>query len=146
MYYTCVLHMCLMMKMLKNIIKNYISMFTDTKHKSILSLKGSLITMAQQLENIHEILSHVEKCSCLRDLKLLNNLTWVKWVFNQWEDISRRMLNLTHPRVRLEGGACVMTEVGDGMVGWRASKPKCSGREPGRTIVGVGAELLGGVS
>lgn len=39
-----------------------------------------------------------------------------------------------------------MTEVGDGMVGWRASKPKCSGREPGRTIVGVGAELLGGVS
>lgn len=53
----------------------------------------------------------------------------------------------THPRlVRLEGGACVMTEVGEGMVGWRASKPKCSEREPGRTIVGVGAELLGGVS
>lgn len=46
--------------------------------------------------------------------------------------------------VRLEGGACVMTEVGEGMVGWRASKLKC--REPGRTMVGVGAELLGGVS
>lgn len=48
--------------------------------------------------------------------------------------------------VRLEGGACVMTEVGEGMVGWRPSKPKCSGREPGRTMVGVGAEILGGVS
>lgn len=52
----------------------------------------------------------------------------------------------TYPRFRLEGGACVMTEVGDGMVGWSASKPKCSGREPGRTIVGVGPEILGGVS
>lgn len=39
-----------------------------------------------------------------------------------------------------------MTEVGDGMVGWKPSKPRCSGREPGRIIVGVGAELLGGVS
>lgn len=54
---------------------------------------------------------------------------------------------VTHLKlVRLEGGACVMTEVGEGMVGWRPSKPKCSGREPGRTMVGVGAELLGGVS
>lgn len=61
------------------------------------------------------------------------------------EVISR--LFVAHPKlVRLEGGACVMTEVGEGMVGWRASKPKCSGREPGRTMVGVGAELLGGVS
>lgn len=27
----------------------------------------------------------------------------------------------TYPRVRLEGGACVMTEVGEGMVGCRGS-------------------------
>lgn len=54
--------------------------------------------------------------------------------------------DITHPKVRFEGGACVMTEVGDGMVGWRASKPKCSGREPGRTMAGVGAEFLGGMS
>lgn len=40
----------------------------------------------------------------------------------------------------------MMTDVGEGMVGCRASKPKCSGSEPGRTIVGVGAEFLGGVS
>ena len=60
--------------------------------------------------------------------------------------------------MRLEGGVGVMTEVGEGMVGCRASKPKWSGREPGLgrigrapclTMVGVGAELstdLGGVS
>lgn len=53
---------------------------------------------------------------------------------------------LTHPRVRLEGGVCVMTDVSEGMVGCMASKPRCRGREPGRTMVGVGAELLGGVS
>lgn len=39
-----------------------------------------------------------------------------------------------------------MTEVGEGMVGWKASKPGWRGREPGRTIVGVGAEILGGAS
>lgn len=44
----------------------------------------------------------------------------------------------------LEGGACVITDVGDGNVGWRASLLKCRGREPGRTIVGVGAELATG--
>ena len=37
-----------------------------------------------------------------------------------------------------------MTEVGEGMVGCRASKPRWRGSEPGRTMVGVGAELTAG--
>lgn len=35
-----------------------------------------------------------------------------------------------------------MTEVGEGSVGCRGSYPKCSGRDPGRTIVGVGVEMI----
>lgn len=90
----------------------------------------------------HEMLSH-----CLQNMffKLEFILSW-RLSLKSLAKTNQRIWNLTYPKVRFEGGACVMTEVGDGMVGCRASKPKCSGREPGRTIVGVGAEFLGGVS
>lgn len=49
-----------------------------------------------------------------------------------------------YPSCLLEGGACVITDVGEGRVGCSGSLLKCRGREPGRTIVGVGAELTKG--
>lgn len=52
--------------------------------------------------------------------------------------------NVIYPSCLLEGGACVITEVGDGRVGCSTSVVRCRGREPGRTIVGVGAELATG--
>lgn len=51
---------------------------------------------------------------------------------------------LTYPSCLLEGGACVMTEVGEGSVGCRGSYPKCSGKDPGRMMVGVGVEMITG--
>lgn len=40
-----------------------------------------------------------------------------------------------------DGGVLVITEVGEGWVGFMASNPWWSGSEPGRTMVGVGVEL-----
>lgn len=51
----------------------------------------------------------------------------------------------TYPSCLLAGGAWVMTEVGEGSVGCRGSYPKCSGSEPGRTMVGVGVETMTGL-
>lgn len=51
----------------------------------------------------------------------------------------------TYPSCLLAGGAWVMTEVGEGSVGCRGSYPKCSGSEPGRTMVGVGVEMMTGL-
>ena len=50
----------------------------------------------------------------------------------------------THPSCLLEGGVCVMTDVGEGSVGFSESNPMWRGSEPGRTMVGVGAELGAG--
>lgn len=45
----------------------------------------------------------------------------------------------------LEGGVRVMTDVGDGWVGFIESYAKCRGSEPGRTMVGVGVALAAAV-
>lgn len=61
-------------------------------------------------------------------------------------DMNKRKyeFSVIYPSCLLEGGACVITDVGEGRVGCSESLLKCKGREPGRTIVGVGAELAEG--
>lgn len=69
-----------------------------------------------------------------------------KWIINANEMLNECVAYLS----LLEGGVRVMTDVGDGWVGFIASYPKCRGSDPGRTMVGVGvalaAAVLGGTS
>lgn len=45
----------------------------------------------------------------------------IGWHWNHWwhieVSIGQKVDDIPHPSVRFEGGACVMTEVGEGMVG-----------------------------
>lgn len=86
--------------------------------------------------------------SCRGDYFLTTSISWCCTYTNPGQWTSRGCKQQEHTAVYLscllEGGACVMTEVGEGRVGWSASLLKCRGREPGRTMVGVGAELTTG--